>query len=205
MKQHQVEQHQDQPHDYSKQLDNYGRNLTANTLSIAVWVAALISVITTGAVTLIIHGYDITNPAALMGIRSTRERLDQLEQRMADLEANIQGNSDDSSLVTTLADLRAEQQRLQQSIETMRIEQVRLERQTRSAEARLADVECDLIQHNLQAYGTRGLERGDYRVDPASCQADAAETGEPNSAQSNGQSSDAQPRQIIPANPNPAN
>jgi septal ring factor EnvC (AmiA/AmiB activator) len=204
MKQHQVEQHQDQPHDYSKQLDNYGRNLAANTLSIAVWVAALISAITTGAVTLIIHGYDITNPAALMGIRSTKERLDQLEQRMADLEANLQGNNDDSSLVTTLADLRAEQQRLQQSIETMRIEQVRLERQTRSAEDRLADVECDLIQHNLQAYGTRGLERGDYRVDPATCQADA-ETGEPNSAQSNGQSSDAQPRQIIPANPNPTN
>ncbi|NJN57672.1 MAG: hypothetical protein HC879_09300 [Leptolyngbyaceae cyanobacterium SL_5_9] len=199
-----MEQHQDRSNDYSKHLDNYGKNLAANTLSIAVWVAALISVITTGAVTLIIHGYDITNPAALMGIRSTRERLDQLEQRMADLEADIQGNSDDSSVVTTLANLRAEQQRLQQSIETMKAEQVRLERQTRSAEARLADVECDLIQHNLQAYGTRGLERGDYRVDPASCQADA-EAGESNSAQSNGQSSDAQPRQIIPANPNPAN
>jgi multidrug resistance efflux pump len=203
MEQHQVEQHQDR-HDYSKNLDNYGRNLTANTLSIAVWVAALISVITTGAVTLMIHGYDVTNPAALMGIRSTRERLDQLEQRMADLEAEIQGNSDDSSVVTTLADLRAEQQRLQQSIETMRTEQVRLERQTRSAEARLADVECDLIQHNLEAYGTRGLERGDYRVDPAACQTDAAD-GQSGSAQSNGQSNNAQPRQIIPANPNPAN
>lgn len=200
-----MEQHQDRSHDYSKNLDNYGRNLTANTLSIAVWVAALISVITTGAVTLIIHGYDITNPAALTGIRSTRERLDQLEQRMTDLEANIQGNSDDSSLVTTLADLRAEQQRLQQSIETMKTEQVRLERQTRSAETRLADVECDLIQHNLQAYGTRGLERGDYRVDPATCQTDAAESGEQAPAQSNGQSNNSLPRQIIPANPTPAN
>jgi hypothetical protein len=199
-----MEQHQDRTHDYSKSLDNYGRNLTANTLSIAVWVAALISVITTGAVTLIIHGYDVTNPAALTGIRSTREQLDQLEQRMADLEAEIQGSSDDSSMVTTLADLRAEQQRLQQSIETMRTEQVRLERQTRSAEARLADVECDLIQHNLEAYGTRGLERGDYRVDPAACQTDAAD-GQSGSAQSNGQSNNAQPRQIIPANPNPAN
>ncbi|MBD1869386.1 hypothetical protein H6F95_19180 [Cyanobacteria bacterium FACHB-471] len=200
-----MEQHQDRSHDYSKNLDNYGRNLTANTLSIAVWVAALISVITTGAVTLIIHGYDITNPAALTGIRSTRERLDQLEQRMTDLEANIQGNSDDSSLVTTLADLRAEQQRLQQSIETMKTEQVRLERQTRSAETRLADVECDLIQHNLQAYGTRGLERGDYRVDPATCQTDAAESGEQAPAQPNGQSNNSLPRQIIPANPTPAN
>ncbi|MBD1999964.1 hypothetical protein H6G00_25695 [Leptolyngbya sp. FACHB-541] len=200
-----MEQHQDRSHDYSKNLDNYGRNLTANMLSIAVWVAALISVITTGAVTLIIHGYDITNPAALTGIRSTRERLDQLEQRMIDLEANIQGGSDDSSLVTTLADLRAEQQRLQQSIETMKTEQVRLERQTRSAETRLADVECDLIQHNLQAYGTRGLERGDYRVDPATCQTDAAESGEPAPAQSNGQSNNSLPRQIIPANPTPAN
>jgi multidrug resistance efflux pump len=201
MEQHQVE-HQDR-HDYSKNLDNYGRNLAANTLSIAVWVAALISVITTGAVTLIIHGYDVTNPAALTGIRSTRERLDQLEQRMADLEAEIQGSSDDSSMVTTLADLRAEQQRLQQSIETMRTEQVRLERQTRSAEARLANVECDLIQHNLEAYGTRGLERGDYQVDPAACQTDA--DGQSGAAQSNGQSNNAQPRQIIPANPNPAN
>ncbi|MBD2071212.1 hypothetical protein H6F93_27480 [Leptolyngbya sp. FACHB-671] len=200
-----MEQHQDRSQDYSKNLDNYGRNLTANTLSIAVWVAALISVITTGAVTLIIHGYDITNPAALTGIRSTRERLDQLEQRMTDLEANIQGNSDDSSLVTTLADLRAEQQRLQQSIKTMKTEQVRLERQTRSAETRLADVECDLIQHNLQAYGTRGLERGDYRVDPATCQTDAAESGEQAPAQSNGQSNNSLPRQIIPANPTPAN
>ncbi|MBD2055061.1 hypothetical protein H6F88_03325 [Oculatella sp. FACHB-28] len=200
-----MEQHQDRSQDYSKNLDNYGRNLTANTLSIAVWVAALISVITTGAVTLIIHGYDITNPAALTGIRSTRERLDQLEQRMTDLEANIQGNSDDSSLVTTLADLRAEQQRLQQSIKTMKTEQVRLERQTRSAETRLANVECDLIQHNLQAYGTRGLERGDYRVDPATCQTDAAESGEQAPAQSNGQSNNSLPRQIIPANPTPAN
>ncbi|NJN91661.1 MAG: hypothetical protein HC878_15725 [Leptolyngbyaceae cyanobacterium SL_5_14] len=198
-----MEQHQDRSHDYSKNLDNYGKTLAANTLSIAVWVAALISVITTGAVTLIIHGYDVTDPAALMGIRSTRERLDQLEQRMADLEANLQG-SDDSSLVTTLTDLRAEQQRLQQSIDTMKAEQVQLERQTRSAETRLADVECDLIQHNLQAYGTRGLERGDYRVDPATCQADA-EAGESNSAQPSGQSNHSQPRQIIPANPNPAN
>jgi hypothetical protein len=200
-----MEQHQDRSHDYSKNLDNYGKNLAANTLSIAVWVAALISVITTAAVTLIIHGYDITNPAALIGIRSTRERLDGLERRMAALEANIEGNNDDASLVTTLADLRAEQQRLQQSIETMRIEQVRLQRQTLSAESRLADVECDLIQHNLQAYGTRGLERGDYRVDPATCQTDAAEAAEPASAQSDGQANDSQPRQIIPASPNPAN
>lgn len=202
-----MEQHQDRSHDYSKNLDNYGRNLTANTLSIAVWVAALISVITTGAVTLIIHGYDVTNPAALMGIRSTRERLDRLEQRMADLEADIQG-SDNSSVVTTLVDLRAEQQRLQQSIETMRTEQVRLERQTRSAETRLADVECDLIQHNLEAYGTRGLERGDYRVDPAICQTDTAagqSEAAPSNGQSNSQSNSPQPRQIIPANPNPAN